>query len=191
MKTVISELSEHLPLSTRRVVVWVGERCKYETGIGLIEGLADGKILVRDFEKGTHYELTVEEAEATSKALLHAAFGVKEAQKKASGFYRITAHRKEDVVYVTSHGHTMPMRLSKLRGSRRRDHFGRQWSKGRRCDACGEEKTSLYVAVEDPNRRKFVYREHHVEVCLECVEKALLETARATLAPVREIGGAP
>jgi len=174
MKTPISSLSDHLPLSARRIVVWAGERCQYGTPIGMVEGTADGKILVRDFAKRTHYELSVEEARVASEALRNAAIGVKEQQKRASGYYRITAHRAGGILYVRTHDQTRPMRLSALR-------------RPRPCAACFAEVMSLYVAADVV--KEHGWRVQHVEVCESCVERLVLEGERVAEDPVREIGG--
>ncbi len=174
----IIRLGAHLPMSTRRVVVWCGKMQQHLTAIGLVEGLADGAIVVREVDKsgaparhGFKRELTVKEARALSDALSRAACGVEQWQEKASGFDRVRIHRSESgEVTATHRGVTRTMRRSKLRGYLHHDGT-RRFS--RFCRACqtSEGHEHIWVAVDDPNRRKYEYRDAFAEVCDACVTK--------------------
>jgi hypothetical protein len=164
MDEKVVRLGERLPLSTRRVVSFCGEVASFQTALGLVEGLGDGAILVRNFEDGTHHELTPAEARHVARAFMHAASAVEQWQEHASGFNKIRVTRSPDgVVSVTWRGRTRPMRLSKLRGSR---HFGGHFHT---CGECKQRPTAIYVAADDV--REHDVRVAHVEVCQDCVDR--------------------
>jgi hypothetical protein len=175
----VVRIGAHLPMSTRRVVSWVGQLQQHLTAIGLVEGLADGAIVVREVNKsgeplahGFKRELTVKEARALSDALGSAACGVEAWQEKASGFNRVRVSRSETgEVRVTRRGQTRTMRRSKLRGRLRRDNGSRYFH--RFCQAChtSDNHEHRWVAVDDPNRRKYEYRDPFAEICDACVDK--------------------
>lgn len=164
----IVRLGSHLPLLTRRVVTFCHEYTTYQTPIGLVEGMADGAICIRDpSSTETDYELTVVEARALAQALSRAAAGVEQWQVRASGFNKIRVARSPSgEVTVTCHGRTRPMRLSKLRGQRGGHNPGRLY---RRCDECNDTPPMLYIAADD--LREGGLRVQHVEVCVPCVDK--------------------
>jgi hypothetical protein len=146
-----------------------------QTPVALVEGLADGVVLVRDMERGTHFELTPDEARAIARAFNHAAFGVEEWQKHARGYHRIVVQRDEvGVVRVTSRDATLPMRLSKLR-------------RARRCRECGESVISLWIVERAAQKEEWCHGRpvHSVEICEPCVER--LANAPTTIAEVLPI----
>ena len=163
MEVKVVQLGEHMPMSTRRVVRFCGEPAQYKTAVGCIEGLADGAVVFRDFGKDLHVELTPEQAKEIGKAFTHSACAVEQWQEHASGFNRIRVARVNGAVTVTHRGRTRPMRLSKLKGSKR---TGRFW---RRCDGCGAHPPTIWVAADD--LRKNGSRVQCVEVCQACVDR--------------------
>ena len=161
MKTPIIDLSEHLPLSTRRVVRLFGQNCIYGTPIGLVEALADGKILLRDLAKNTYYEITPEEARAIAKAFTWAALGAEEGAKRARGYYKMRARRDASgVLFVTHNDATLPMRISKLR-------------RPRACDWCDARVMTIYVVADKSARRGLWSRgkpTHDANLCEPCAD---------------------
>ena len=158
----VVRLGEHMPLSTRRVVGWLGKTTHADTPIGMVDGLADGVVMVR-IKGGPEFELSLDEATDIERALLHARLGVAEWQKRARGYHKITATiGPEGQVFVTWHERTRPMRASELRATRRQP-------RGRKCGHCHTERMVLYVAADD--LREGGIRVKHVEVCPGCVQR--------------------
>lgn len=174
----VTELGPHLPLSTRRLVVWCGELCQYRTPVALVEGLRDGVVLVRDMKRGTHFELTPNEARAVAEAFNHAAFGVEAWAEHARGYHRVVVQRNEEgVVRVTTQDTTAVMRLSKLR-------------RPRACSACRESVMALWVGVREQAKGwapGHLRAPHNAEVCEPCVER--LANAATAIAEVLPIAG--
>ena len=199
VKIEVISLGSHLPLSSRRIVEWLGKSAKHETAIGLIEGLADGAILIRrrlhdGGLEDSGIEITAEQARELVRALNHAAGAVERWQERASGFDAIRIYRSADGrVEVEHRGRRRPMRLSVLRA---RTYFvGGEWAVGRRCGNCNQIAPTLWIAADD--LREHGLRVPHVEVCPGCVDK--YANAPTTIAEVtsleREgcpiIGGTP
>jgi hypothetical protein len=185
IETKVVRIGDHLPLSTRRVVVYFGKTTETEVAIGAVSGMADGAVLLRlpkILKSATvDYELTPKQALEFAKALEHAAYGVEHWQEHASGFNRVRVARTDGKVSVTYRGRTRPMRLSKLRGRKYRD--GTVRFRGV-CGAChARDQQALYVAADD--LREHDVRVHHVEVCPACVDK--LANLPETIAEVTPI----
>lgn len=161
-------LGERMPLSTRRVLRFCGMSTSKETELGIVEGMADGAVVVRDPILRRHYELTPAQAVDVANALLRASHAVEQWQEHASGFNKIRVYRSTTGhVEVMFRGRRRPMRLAKLKGHKSRDGCSRRF--WRRCDACAATPPALYVAAD-------VVREHgqlvhHVEICPACVDK--------------------
>jgi hypothetical protein len=171
---LVTKLGPHLPLSTRRVVSWAREPAKYQTKVGLIEGVADGAVLFRSPDaSGKLIEITPAEARKIADAFHHAAFAVEEWQKIASGYHRVLATRAPDgTVSVTFHHRTRPMRLSTLRGHKQ---YNGTVVFYRRCDACRTDgHKQIWVAADDL-RERGGYRVEHAEVCPACIDKLTSE----------------
>jgi len=184
MKDKIVRLGEHMPLSTRRVVMYCGETTAAVTPIGRVDGLADGVVLVRVPFAGVgeaSWDLSPKQALDIADALRRAAYGVEAWQEYASGFNKVRVARSaEGEVTVTCRGRTRPMRLSKLRGHRQRDGTVRFY---RSCDVCLEHPPALYVAADE--LREHGSRIGHPEVCGPCVER--LANLSQEIAEVRPI----
>lgn len=164
METKIVQLGARMPMTARRVVSYCGKSAQYKTAIGCVEGMADGAVVLRSFAKRVHYELTTEQAKEIGEAFSHAAYAVESWQEKASGFDRIRVARSEaGGVTVTHRGRTRPMRLSRLKGSKRSGQF---WH---RCDGCGARPPTIWVAADD--LREYGSRVQCVEVCQACVDR--------------------
>ena len=185
MKKDIIRLGDHLPSSSRRVLKYLGQT-EHKTKIGTVRALADGVVEIASAARSI--ELSVDEAFALARALNHAAFGVREWSKKASGYYRIRADQDESgAIFVTLHHRRRPMRLSKLRGSvvEARVALVSDGQGGflyerkpvetryRRCDRCTEPSKLLYVAADD--LRDGGLRVPHCDVCPSCIAQLLAE----------------
>lgn len=172
----IVKLGEHMHMSSRRIVGFCGAWAKADTRLGLIEGVADGAILIDATRVSGRLELTPAEAREIAHALNHAAMAVEEWQRKARGYYRVLAERTEAGVLVTYNGRTRPMRLSTLRG--RKDRTGKTYYR-RSCTHCGERTPQLWVAADDLRERESVggYRVEHAVVCPTCIERLTSEPA--------------
>lgn len=171
----VVRLGEHMPMSTRRVVAFYGHT-------------AYGAVLVRDMAHNTHYEMTPAQARAAAEALSRAAIAVEQWQEYASGFNRVRVRRTEEgAVLVTHRGRTRPMRLSRLRPSRRLVYVDGKAQRitGRNCGHCRQRSAELWVAADD--LREHGIRVHHVEVCPGCVDRlaAEPETRLAEVRPLR------
>jgi hypothetical protein len=185
MEIKVVRLGAHMPLSTRRVITWLGRTTAAVTPIGRIDGLADGVVLVRIPFAGVgeaSFELTPAEAKAVSEAIRHAAHGVEEWQELASGYNVVRVARDAaGAVVVTCRGRSRPMRLSKLRGHK--------WGDGsvhwyRHCAVCRQTPEAIWVAADD--LREHGMRVGHVEVCPACVDKlANLPETIAEVAPIQ------
>lgn len=161
--SLVPRLGERMALSKRRVVRWLGETAHYETPIGVINGMADGVILVRkSLSDEAGQELTVAEAKKIAEALTRSAYAVEQWQEHASGFNRVRVFDRAGQVFVHWRGRERPMRRSVLRGSR---HAG-FW---RRCTACKATPKAIWVAADD--LREHGTTVHHAEVCDACIEK--------------------
>lgn len=176
MSDDIVRIGDHLPMTSRRVVPYMGGKpASWQTPLGRIEGLADGVVLLRYFSRELHLEFTPAQAREVASAMQSAAFAVEQWQERVSGFTTIRVFKSPTgEVTVEYRGRTRPMRLSKLRGYL--DYRGeRQYRRG--CNSCHRPRPELYVPSD-------VIREHgsrvpHVLVCPECVEKLAGETRTA------------
>jgi hypothetical protein len=176
----IVQLGPRLPMSTRRIVSFVGESQEFKTRIGLIMGLADGAVVVCDTDDngyvdadGWSVELSPDEARRIAQRLMSAAAGVDDWARRAKGYYRIDAKRDHSGTYVCNRDETHLMRLSKLRGSRR---YGRNTAT---CSHCNKVSDLMWVSTT-------VRREQFVSVCEVCLE-ALIEQP-CTFANVVSLG---
>lgn len=161
MTTKVVAIGEHMPLSTRRVVMWCGKSTGVETAIGRVEGMADGVVMIRT-KHGECYEITPEAAKELSDAIRRAALGVEQWQRAARGYYEIRVTRSDDgVVTVYAYETERTMRLSRLRGGR---HV---------CAVCREMRwATIYVAQR--NQALFVAGFGHgrfPQVCASFVER--------------------
>jgi hypothetical protein len=182
MSDEVVRIGDHLPMTSRRVVPYMGGKpASWQTGMGRIEGLADGVVLLRYFRTKLHLEFTVKQAREVASAMQSAAYAVEQWQERASGFNTIRVFRSPSGdVTVEYRGRSRPMRLSKLRGYV--DYKGeRQYRRG--CNACHRPRPELYVPSD-------VIREHgsrvqHVLVCPDCVERLATDTRTAVATLVR------
>lgn len=185
----VTRIGDHMRLRQRRVVYYWDKPASFRTALGQLDGLADGVILVRELDNGPtadpspdarRSEMTVAEARAAIEALHRCVFAIERWHEKASGVNRIRVRRDPDgSVWVTHRGRTRPMRLSKLRGSKRLrgvpsgDSSGRTWVCDgfyRRCAVCRACPHELWVAADDL-REQGNWKVPHVEVCHACVDK--------------------